>query len=421
MLSLPLSVRAAPSDRSRARWPRRLFVAVLLLAALWLALFTDTPAVPARARPAAGDVEAGRAAVAQLRAAQGLPTAALTLDQRTLSGLVALASDATGYRHLDARIAGDHVAVALSLPAPFGQWLDLRVDVAPSPGGFPPFDMRVGHVPLPRWAGRQVAELGRWWLRRRGADLPPLDALVRGLALTPATARVELALPGQSRLVEDALETGGLAPNPELTAAIYCGLVAAQARTPSTDFADHVRRAFAGGDGSPERNRAAFAALAILTAPDRVSEVVPAAAATAQRCPAFAGSLPQLQGREDLAKHWALSATIGATLGPGAARAIGEWKELADSMGGGSGFSFIDLAADRAGLHAARAAVAPETSVATAQRLATIDADRLLPPAVKAQAEGMTEAEFRARYGALDAQRYAAVVRDIDRMLAAAR
>lgn len=418
MLSLP--VPHPPVPRSRSRWRRPLIATLVVAVALWLALLSGEPAVPARPRPAASDVESGRAAVAQLRAAQGLPAATLTLDGRTLTGLAALASDATGYRHLDARIEGDHVAIALSVPVAFGQWVDLQLAVGASRKGFPPLDIRVGRVPLPPWLSRQAAELGRWWLRRRGADLPPLDRLVRGLAISPALARVDVALPGESRLVEDALETGGLAPNPERTAAIYCGLVAAQARVPELDFAAHVRRAFAGGDGTPERNRAAFAALAILTAPERVGEVVPAAAAAAaRRCPAFAGPAPQLQGREDLAKHWAMSATIGATLGAGAASAIGEWKELADSMGGGSGFSFIDLAADRAGLNAARPAVAPETAAAAAASLAVIDAERLLPASVKAQAEGMTEAQFRARYGALDAERYAAAVREIDRLLAA--
>lgn len=418
MLSLPLPLPAKTPSRPRSRWPRRLTIAALLLALAWLALFRLSPSVPARARPAAADVDAGRAAIAQLRAAQGRPEATLVVDQRTLAGLAALASDATGYRHLEARIEGDRIAVALSVPLGLGQWLDLRAQLGSTDRGFPPVKLRIGRVPLPDWAGRQAAELGRWWLRRKGTALPPLDALVRSLSVTPTLATLSVALPGEGRLIEDALESGGFAPNPELTARIYCALAAAQGRAPTDDFAAQVRRAFAGAEGSPERNRAAFAALAIVTAPDRVSEVVPAAAAAAStRCAAFPAPLPRLQGREDLAKHWALSATIGATLGPGAARAIGEWKELSDSLAGGSGFSFVDLAADRAGLRAARAAVAPDTAASAAAQLAAIPADRLLPPAVTAQAEGMSEAEFRARYGALDAKRYAAAVREIDRML----
>lgn len=415
MLSISLPTRR--DGRPGRRWLKGFFVLLALLAALWFALLRGDPLVPARARPAAEDVAAGRAAVAQLRAAQGRPAARLAIDQRTLSGLAALASDATGYRHLAARLDGGRIDVALSLPAPLGQWLDLSVSVANAPDSFPPLDVRIGRIPLPRWAGRQVAELGRWWLRRRGTELPPLDQLVRGVSVSGHVATLDLALPGEGRLIEDALESGGFAPNPEQTAAIYCGLVAAQQRDPTSDFAAHVRRAFAGSDASPERARAAFAALAILTAPDRVDEVVPAAAAAARRCPALPGPTPLLQGRDDLAKHWAVSATLGATLGPGAARAIGEWKELSDSLAGGTGFSFVDLAADRAGLRAALRAVAPETAGQEAARLARIDADRLLPPTVKAQAEGMTEAEFRARYGDLDARRYAAAIRDIDRML----
>ncbi len=395
-------------------------VALAVLAGLWIALFRDSPGVAARARPDASDVLAGRAAVAQVRAAQGQPRATLVFDQRTLSGLAALASDATGYRHLDARLADGGLALALSVPMPLRQWLDLRVDVAGSPTGFPPLAIRIGHVPLPLWAGRPAAEAARWWLARRGTALPPLDQLVQQLAVSPTAATLTVAMPGERRLIEDALQQAGFAPDPARTATIHCELVAAQARAPTRDFAVHVRRAFATADSDPARSRAAFAALALLAAPEKGDELAPAAAAAVRRCPALPGPGPVLQGREDLAKHWAISALLGATLGADATRAIGEWKELSDSLAGGSGFSFVDLSADRAGLRTARAAVAPDTAAATVRRLAAIDQDRLLPPAVTRQAEGMTRAQFNARYGTLDATRYAAAVAAIDRLLAAA-
>src|SRR5690606_18694468 len=122
-----------------------------------------------------------------------------------------------------------------------------------------------------------------------------------------------------------------------------------------------------------------------------------------------------LAGRDDLPKHFALSAAMAAVIPPHVTRAMGEWKELDDSLPGGSGFSFVDLAADRAGLHLARAAVADERSaVLVARRLAAAKESDLLPPTVRKLDEGMDEAGFRRRYGSLDAQAYLGAVRGID-------
>ena len=54
-----------------------------------------------------------------------------------------------------------------------------------------------------------------------------------------------------------------------------------------------------------------------------------------------------LAGRQDLAKHFAISAAISAHSGAPLADAIGLYKELEDARGG-SGFSFDDLAAEPA-------------------------------------------------------------------------
>jgi hypothetical protein len=57
---------------------------------------------------------------------------------------------------------------------------------------------------------------------------------------------------------------------------------------------------------------------------------------------------PTIHGRGDLAQHFAVSAALTALLGAKGAESIGLQKELMDSHGG-SGFSFVDLAADTAG------------------------------------------------------------------------
>ncbi|MFI3179426.1 MAG: hypothetical protein QX188_07715, partial [Methylococcaceae bacterium] len=57
-----------------------------------------------------------------------------------------------------------------------------------------------------------------------------------------------------------------------------------------------------------------------------------------------------LYKRIDLAQHFIASAAITSSINGQIAKAVGEEKELNDANGG-SGFSFIDLAADKAGTH----------------------------------------------------------------------
>src|SRR3546814_20196288 len=64
----------------------------------------------------------------------------------------------------------------------------------------------------------------------------------------------------------------------------------------------------------------------------------------------------RLHGRADTPKHWVLSAALTMFMDEKTGRAIGLWKELDDSLPGGSGFSFVDLAADMAGVRSGKAA-----------------------------------------------------------------
>ena len=58
---------------------------------------------------------------------------------------------------------------------------------------------------------------------------------------------------------------------------------------------------------------------------------------------------PTMLGRRDLAQHFVLSAFLAANSGTQAAEAAGLAKEVVDAQGP-SGFSFTDIAADRAGI-----------------------------------------------------------------------
>ncbi|HEX5374104.1 MAG TPA: hypothetical protein VFW84_15370, partial [Aquabacterium sp.] len=71
----------------------------------------------------------------------------------------------------------------------------------------------------------------------------------------------------------------------------------------------------------------------------------------AQHWPELPDKMLLLHGRVDFAQHYVLSAMLATSLGGRLTEAAGLYKELLDAspVGQGSGFSFNDIAADKAG------------------------------------------------------------------------
>jgi hypothetical protein len=124
-----------------------------------------------------------------------------------------------------------------------------------------------------------------------------------------------------------------------------------------------------------------------------------------------------LEGRRDLAQHFLVSAALAAAADTTLADAVGVFKEVSDADGG-SGFSFTDLAADRAGTRFGERAVrSPDSARALQQQLAAgIDESAILPR-VGDLPEYLSEAEFRRRYTAVGSPAYQALMQEIEQRL----
>lgn len=118
-----------------------------------------------------------------------------------------------------------------------------------------------------------------------------------------------------------------------------------------------------------------------------------------------------LAGRSDFPQHLLVSATLAAESGSPLADMIGLYKELADARSG-SGFSFNDVAANRAGTRLGELAVGSPTQLQ--QRLAGALHDQDLLPDVSDLPEFMNEADFRRRYGAPGSPAYQRMMSDIE-------
>ncbi len=122
----------------------------------------------------------------------------------------------------------------------------------------------------------------------------------------------------------------------------------------------------------------------------------------------------RLHGRRDLVQHFITSAALVIAGGEAMSNAIGLRKEI-DDASSGSGFSFKDLAADKAGTRFGELAVASSLSASTLQNsLVKGRGDTLLMPDINGLEENLNKAKFERRYGGPGDERYEAVVRMID-------
>ena len=400
------------------RLPRWLWITIAVIAALAAAVIDLNPDAPPPSASTPEQVARAHALVERARAQLwvGNGDAMVTAERAELESAAALVTSLRSVARIGATIDDRQIVIAASRAiGPF--WLNARARIDPSIAGFPVVHLTVGRIPLGARLSRLVIAAGLRFAIARGVPLPPLDALVRDLAIDPDRVRVTLHL-GSTRAIANGIAGLGSTPiDPDITAKSYCALIAANRTAPTQSFAIVVNRAFTPQPRDVAHNRAAFVALAIYTtgpAAGRLARLEPARIA-ACGSPALP---PMFRGRDDLPKHWSLSAALTAALGDGIGRAMGEWKELSDSLPHGSGFSFVDLTADRSGLYAGRLGSADDTGAAMAARLAVATTDDLLPLAALAQQEGMSETIFAQRYQQIDSARYAAEVRRIDAMLA---
>ncbi len=245
----------------------------------------------------------------------------------------------------------------------------------------------------------------------------------------------------ESRFVEAVLVSRGVASdvlpsllarlgrNPNVTSktrAYYRHMVDEAARMPKEErFERLVAAAFQlARDRSKENdpvleNRAAVLALAILLGHPRVEHLVGPVTDPELRLSARRHvRRVTLRGRTDRCQHFFVSAALALISNPSLADQAGLLKEEADSADGGSGFSFSDLLADRAGTRFALAATSDEEAARrTQQRLADGFELAILFPEAADLPEGIADARLESEYGGAGGEKYEAMIAEIERRL----
>lgn len=121
-----------------------------------------------------------------------------------------------------------------------------------------------------------------------------------------------------------------------------------------------------------------------------------------------------LYKRIDLAQHFIGSAALTALVNKQAAQIAGEEKELSDAHSG-SGFSFIDLAADKAGIRFGEMATSsPENARKMQKAMSGIKDYSDFMPDPRDLPEHMDEVEFKQRFESVNSPIYLEILKQID-------
>ena len=327
---------------------------------------------------------------------------------------------AGGGARVELKRGAARVGASLRLPVlPLGLYLNLQTDLAESTS-LPRIDsLRLGSLPVPSWlAQRMIPRLLSHAVSE--PDLNSVAGAVQKIAIHDD--RVALTYTWQADLPSKVRAVLLPAQDQERLRIYQERLVAVSksVKTANPSLVEFLTPLFtlaaerSSDSGSVAENRAVILLLALYINGRDLSDIVP----DAKAWPRPLRHAVLLNGRADLAKHFIVSSALAAKAGGPLADAVGLYKELADARDG-SGFSFNDLAADRAGTRFGEYAADADTVRKLQQRLRAGIVERDVIPVTKDLPEFMPEREFIRRFGGVDAPAYKQMIAEIERRITA--
>jgi hypothetical protein len=406
-----------------------LLILALLAAPFALALISvqSEPLVAAAGELTARDIERARRLIAENdpRGMQPGEMRSLSLDEADLNLLLnyAITQVAGGGARLDMRPGMLDVSVSVKLPEnPLGRFVNLHLELSQVGRRFIVDSLSLGGLTIPGWMADPVAQ----YLHRALETVPEYRAAleaINGIRLTETRAllvyqwrpelvdRIKqrgrdllLSAEDRERMLAYAQRLAVVSSDP------YMGRTVPLIRFMEPLFQLAKER---GGD-RVEENRAVLAVLSMYISGVNIPRMLGVPEGVVE--PPAPRRLT-LRGRHDFAQHFITSAGIAASGGSKLADAVGLFKEIDDSQGG-SGFSFNDLAADRAGVRFAEAALKSAATAATVQEMMAAGPweDHIIPD-ISDLPEFMPAARFQREYGGVGSPRYRQVVADIERRI----
>lgn len=315
------------------------------------------------------------------------------------------------------------LTATLTMPGnPFGRYLNITAEVADIPGGIQIRSLQLGSLPLPGMLADWTARLAHAWLRRDPTYAALADAFSQvnfkeNQATLDYRWRPELLTQIERKSAELLI-----APEDQARMLAYAeqldALVKRYPQGSTVPLVQVVAPLFAHantlGSNAAEENRAALTAVAAYLSGISLTRLLEGDSKSIRRAPRV---LLSLHTRRDFAEHFMISAALTVNGSSRLANAIGLIKEEEDANKG-SGFSFTDLAANRAGVKLGEHAIG-ENAARVQQQLAAVRSDADLLPDFRNLPEFMPQAEFARRFGPVGSPRYQKIIDRIDARLAA--
>ena len=410
-----------------------LLFTLLLLALISLPVVTvllaveDDPLVAPAQELDYSDVERARALIAQNDPRRMAPgsTQTLNLSEEDINVMLryGLSQLAGGSAAISVEPSALGARLAAHLPNnPLGSWLNINAGLSQQGERLALEYLEIGRLRIPGFIADGLLQLAGG--RVQGDSLYRAVAeSVRQIRLLPQ--RVAITYQWQPELVEQARARGSellfskadrerlLAYTAEISNVLDSGSGNSDSlgrlTTPLFTLARERSR---GGDPAAE-NRALITALVVYVNGLSLASLIEVPDDTRYRPRRVKQTL---QGRVDLAQHFTISAAMAVNVGSVLADAVGLSKEI-DDTDGGSGFSFTDLAADRAGVRFAEALAGAEAGSSQALLAHGGGEDDYMPP-VSGLPEFMGADRFAREYGSVGSPAYDKVVAEIERRIA---
>lgn len=414
---------------------RLLGLTILLVTGLAAAMVDRAPSVPPGAPPDSASAVRAHDVVRRLMALgrDPKPLQPFALDSAEMDAVLQLAPRFVPGLRATAVVDGAALTIKASQSLGHGLWLNVRTTVLPADTGLRLGGLQLGAIPLPS----QALLDGAVAIADSILGAPSIGAVLAGLRDTrigPDGVQTVLSLPLETRKamstrLQQAARRVAVRVDVGLIDAVLAQMHRAQRSgdLPQTDsalpylrFVIEVaqRKVMEDGQNPQQAAGAALIALAIACGERHLQAVTGTEAGQPAWDQAWYCRRTTLGGRIDLRQHFTVSAGLKAASDIGAAAMIGELKELYDSRPRGSGFSFDDLAANRAGL--AFAGLLLNSPAADWPRIVGLLTDEaaILPPFADLPS-GLSRDRFEADFGDIDSPAFAAMLAEIDRRIAA--
>ena len=352
---------------------------------------------------------------------ESLPYNQLTLSANEINGIIALGMRGIeGFKgHVNVTPVGIKIAFTFELPAnPFGNYINLIGTIIPSQKGLLLQDASMGRIALPGNVAISFLEVllnGLLSGKETGTLLiKSIDSItVENSELTlvyhviPNLREILVETKERVKNIRDDLELLG---DPTVVKLYFHSLCDFHNQITdiaydkvslgfylSTAFSIAQQRSLMGNDPI-EENKAALLALASFLGSSHFNSVVGAIDEETLRICTTSNSHVVLADRIDLRLHFIYSAALKVISNSGLSFALGEFKELADSQGG-SGFSFADLAADRAGIQFAEQALDSAGALRIQLMAKELTQETVFFPSISGLPEDMQQHLFEERGG----------------------